>query len=215
MPSFLLIDIAVRSQSLTSRAIDSPGESPCHPRAGKANETIPTTDIPRHGSVFFSAFIPYYSDCCYPLFQLLRKGAKWTWSAECETAFLSLKEALQQAPVLGHPIEGLPYRLYTDASDEALGCALQQVQPIKIRDLKGTRTYEQLRKACDAEKLPPKLMVQLSVDLNDNLVAENWNQEFDNTTVYVERVIAYWSRTFKSAEVRYSTTEREGNFNPS
>lgn len=78
-------------------------------------------------AVYFSAFIPYYSDRCYPLFQLLRKGAKWKWTAECETAFLSLKEALQEAPVLGHPMEGLPYRLYTDASDEALGCALQQV----------------------------------------------------------------------------------------
>ena len=160
-------------------------------------------------AVYFSAFIPYYSDRCYPLFQLLRKGAKWTWSAECETAFLSLKEALQQAPVLGHPIEGLPYRLYTDASDEALGCALQQVQPIKISDLRGTRTYDQLKKACDAGKPPPKLMVQLSPDLSDNLVAESWNQKFDDTIVYVERVIAYWSRTFKSAEVRYSTTERE------
>ena len=160
-------------------------------------------------AVYFSAFIPYYSDHCYPLFQLLRKGAKWNWTAKCETAFLSLKEALQQAPVLGHPIEGLPYRLYTDASDEALGCTLQQVQPIKISDLKGTRTYDQLKKACDAGKPPPRLMVQLSSDLSDNLVAKNWSQQFDDTTVYVERVIAYWSRTFKSAEVRYSTTERE------
>ena len=96
-----------------------------------------------------------------------------------------------------------------DTLDEALGCALQQVQPIKISDLSGTRTYEQLRKAHNARKPPPKLMVQLSLDLNDNLVAENWNQEFDNTTVYVERVIAYWSRTFKLVEVQYSTTERE------
>ena len=109
-------------------------------------------------AVYFSAFIPYYSDHCYPLFQLLRKGAKWKWTAECEMAFLSLKEALQQAPVLGHPIEGLPYRLYMDASDEALGCTLQQVQPIKISDLKGTRTYNQLKKACDTGKAPPRLM---------------------------------------------------------
>ena len=38
-------------------------------------------------AVYFLAFIPYYSDCCYPLFQLLRKGVKWLWTAECETAF--------------------------------------------------------------------------------------------------------------------------------
>ena len=52
-------------------------------------------------------------------------------------------------------------------------------------------------------------MVQLSSDLSDNLVAESWSQRFDDTTVYVERVIAYWSWTFKSAEVCYSTTKHE------
>lgn len=160
-------------------------------------------------AVYFSAFIPYYSDRCYPLFQLLRKGAKWKWTAECETAFLSLKEALQEAPVLGHPMEGLPYRLYTDASDEALGCALQQVQPIKVDDLKGTRVYDQLKKAHDLGKPPPKLIVHLSSELKDDRETQEWGETFEETVVYVERVIAYWSRMFKSAEVRYSTTERE------
>lgn len=75
-------------------------------------------------TVYFSAFIPYYSDICVPLFQLLRKGARWEWGAEHEFAFRSIKEALQSAPVLGHPIEGKPYRLYTDASNYALGLSL-------------------------------------------------------------------------------------------
>ena len=92
--------------------------------------------------VYFSAFIPYYASICVPLFQLLRRGAKWKWGEEEEYAFQSAKTALQKSPVLGHPIEGRPYRLYTDASDEAAGCTLQQVQPIKIKDLKGTRTYD-------------------------------------------------------------------------
>lgn len=160
-------------------------------------------------AVYFSAFIPYYSDRCYPLFQLLRKGAKWKWTAECETAFVSLKEALQEAPVLGHPMEGLPYRLYTDASDEALGCALQQVQPINVEDLKGTRVYDQLKRAHESGKPPSKLVVHLSSEPNDDRGTEEWGETFDKTVVYVERVIAYWSRTFKSAETRYSTTERE------
>jgi hypothetical protein len=75
--------------------------------------------------VYFSGFIPYYADIARPLFDLLHKDTKWRWGPEHEHAFWAAKEVLRNAPVLGHPIEGLPYRLYTDASDEAAGAALQ------------------------------------------------------------------------------------------
>ena len=146
--------------------------------------------------IYFSAFIPYYTSICAPLFQLLHKGHKWSWGVEQEHAFQVAKSALNSSPVLGHPVEGLPYRLYRDASDEALGCALQQVQPIKVKDLKGTRTYDRLKKAHESGLKPPCLVMALGVLKKDSVV-------------HVERVIAYWSRLFKSAETRYSTTERE------
>lgn len=137
-------------------------------------------------AVYFLAFIPYYSDRCYPLFQLLQKGTKWSWTTECETAFESIKSALQEAPVLSHPMEGLPYRLYTDASDEPLRCALQQIQPIAIRDLKGTRLHCQLERAHDSGKQPPSLVVQLPSSLKDGLVAESWSEDFKDTIVYIK-----------------------------
>ena len=159
--------------------------------------------------VYFSAFIPYYASICAPLFQLLRKGCKWRWGEEQEHAFQSAKTALKSSPVLGHPMEGLPYRLYTDASDEALGCSLQQVQPIKVGDLKGTRTYDRLKKAFDNGLPPPRLVTAMSSKGKDQVFADQWASALDDSIVHVERVISYWSRLFKSAETRYSTTERE------
>ena len=40
-------------------------------------------------------------------------------------------------------------------------------------------------------------------------MTETWGTSFDETEVHVEHIIAYWSCTFKDAELRYSTTEHE------
>ena len=159
--------------------------------------------------VYFSAFIPYYASICAPLFQLLRKGCKWHWDAEQEHAFQAAKTALESSPVLGHPIEGLPYCLYRDASDEALGCSLQHIQQIKAGDLKGTRTYDRLKKAFESGQPPPHLATAMSSKGKDHIFTDEWASTLDETVVHVERVIGYWSRLFKSTETRYSTTERE------
>jgi hypothetical protein len=55
------------------------------------------------------------------------------------------KLALKSTLILAHPIEGLPYRLYTDTSYFTIGAILQQIQPNKIFDLKGTRLYKTLQ----------------------------------------------------------------------
>jgi hypothetical protein len=91
--------------------------------------------------VYFAAYIPFYVFITTPLFKLLKKGVKFEWEAEHEIAFRQAKEALAASPVLGHTIQGRPYRLYLDTSDFAMGTSLQQVQPIAIQDLKGTPVY--------------------------------------------------------------------------
>jgi hypothetical protein len=75
--------------------------------------------------------------------------------------------------------------------------------------LKGTRAYEKLRKAFKEGSPPPNLVTKLSSKLDDSKQAQEWGPTLDDTTVYIEQVIGYWSWTFKGAETRYSTTERE------
>jgi hypothetical protein len=69
---------------------------------------------------------------------------------------------LASAPVLAHPLPGLPYRLYADTSDLAIGVTLQQVQPIAIQDLKGTRLYTTLERAYEMKGPIPTIVTKIS-----------------------------------------------------
>jgi hypothetical protein len=94
---------------------------------------------------YFASYILFYAWIVAPLFKLLKKSSEWKWSETEQKAFELAKQALVSAPVMVYPISGKPLRLYTDVCDYGLGAVLQQVQPIKIKDLKGTCTYSYLR----------------------------------------------------------------------
>jgi len=66
---------------------------------------------------------------------------------------------------------GSPYRLYSDACDFILAAILQQVQKIQLKDLKGTKAYEQCDKVFKAKQPIPSLIVQITK--LDNDVPEN------------------------------------------
>ena len=51
---------------------------------------------------------------------------KFDWTAIHHTTFLSLKEAITQAPILHYPDPNKKYIIYTDASDDACGAQLSQ-----------------------------------------------------------------------------------------
>jgi len=158
---------------------------------------------------YFSNYIPFYSWVTKPLYSLLKKDIAWAWSEIHQRSFELAKEALTMAPVLGYLINGLGYRLYTDASNYGIGAVLQQIQPIKIRDLKGTKVFTKLKDAYDHNMLIPSLVTQIKEEISQIPEGLNWAEDFEDTQVWVERVIAYWSRLFKQAEKNYSTTEKE------
>jgi hypothetical protein len=58
--------------------------------------------------------------------QLLEKEAKFTWSLQCEEAFLTLKKLLTTAPVLAQPDIEKPFDVYCDASGMGIWGVLMQ-----------------------------------------------------------------------------------------
>lgn len=143
--------------------------------------------------VYFSAYIPFYAWIAAPLFQLLKKTTKWEWTPLHSEAFELAKQVLTNAPVRGYAVPGLPYRLYSDACDFGLAAILQQVQKIQIKDLKGTKAYERCEAAFKAGLPMPSLVIQICKADNDVPPPEPWANTLNDSWVYVERVIAYWS----------------------
>ena len=79
--------------------------------------------------VFFRQWVKNFSTVAAPLYLLLRKNARYVWGTEQDMAFVRLKQALQNAPVLRAPDYGDPRRplvLSTDASPEGAGGVLSQ-----------------------------------------------------------------------------------------
>ena len=161
-------------------------------------------------AVYFSGYIPFYAWIVKPLFQLLKKGVSWKWGPSQQNAFELAKLGLTSAPIRAYGIRGRGYRLYTDACDIGIAGILQQVQPILIRDLLGTKVYERLQRAFDKNEPIPQLVIPVTKNGEEGLPSScEWAEDFEATTVYIERVITYWSQTLKPAEQNYSPTEQE------
>ncbi len=137
--------------------------------------------------VYFSAYIPFYAWIVTPLFKLLKKDQLWEWGPLQQEAFELSKLVLTNAPVRAYAIPGLGYRLYTDACDFGIAAILQQIQPMTIKDLRGTRTYERLEKSHQAQEPIPNLITQIAKEDSDVPPNGDWSQNFEDTIVHVEK----------------------------
>ena len=77
-------------------------------------------------SGFYRKFVQNYAKIAKPLTELTKKNRRFEWTEECQDAFDTLRAALMEAPILAYPDISKPYKLYTDASNYAIGAALVQ-----------------------------------------------------------------------------------------
>ena len=77
---------------------------------------------------YYRRFVPNFSAIAALLHALTKKGAPFNWTAECQSAFDQLKDALSSASVLALPNDEGQFILDTDASDRAIGAVLSQIQ---------------------------------------------------------------------------------------
>ena len=75
---------------------------------------------------FYRKFVPNFATVTAPLTELLRKGVKWRWSAECQAALEAVKAILVSKPVLVAPDFARPFCLAVDASEVGVGGVLLQ-----------------------------------------------------------------------------------------
>lgn len=75
---------------------------------------------------YYRRFVKDFSKIALPISGLIRKNAMYQWTTRCEEAFQELKRRLISAPVLVLPSGTEGFEVYSDASQEGLGCVLMQ-----------------------------------------------------------------------------------------
>ena len=77
---------------------------------------------------FYHWFVPNAAKTLQPLYQALAGRSRpktLDWSEDMVKSFEATKQALANATMLHHPVQGAPTALTSDASDTALGAVLE------------------------------------------------------------------------------------------
>ena len=75
---------------------------------------------------YYRRFVKNFSAIAKPLHMLTKKGKKFIWTTDCDSAFSILKKRLTTSPVLLHPDNTKPFIVECDASNFAVGAVLSQ-----------------------------------------------------------------------------------------
>src|SRR5258708_39529932 len=90
------------------------------------------------------------------------------------------------SPSLGPPIQAHPFLIYSDALDMAIGACLQQVQPIHLGDMKGTKVHTLVMEAHSKGLSIPRIAKPASTHTPDIPDLGEWASPLKNMVIHIE-----------------------------
>ncbi len=73
---------------------------------------------------YYRRFVKDFSKLAAPLNKLVGKNVPFVWNATCDQSFNHLKNVLSSEPVVILPDFSVPFKIYTDASNLAVGAVM-------------------------------------------------------------------------------------------
>src|ERR1043165_8062546 len=80
-----------------------------------------------------SRFLSRLGEKAIPLYQLMKKTEKFTWTPQADKAFRELKHMLSTTPILAAPIEKEPMLLYIAATNRVISIVMAVERPEKYK----------------------------------------------------------------------------------
>src|SRR3954467_5073570 len=80
-----------------------------------------------------SRFLSRLGEKAIPLYQLMKKMEKFTWTPQASEAFRELKRMLSTAPILAAPMEKEPMMLYIAATNRMVSAVMVVERPEKAK----------------------------------------------------------------------------------
>ncbi|WOH15373.1 hypothetical protein DCAR_0934911 [Daucus carota subsp. sativus] len=100
---------------------------------------------------YYRRFVEGFSRIAGPMTKLLRKNVPFQWTEEAQQSFDELKRRLTSAPVLTTPSGQGGFVVYSDASQQGLGCVLMQYGKVIAYASRQLRPHEKSYPVHDLE----------------------------------------------------------------
>ncbi|WOH07597.1 hypothetical protein DCAR_0727029 [Daucus carota subsp. sativus] len=100
---------------------------------------------------YYRRFVEGFSKIAGPMTKLLRKNVPFQWTEEAQQSFDELKRRLTSAPVLTTPSGQGGFVVYSDASQQGLGCVLMQYGKVIAYASRQLRPHEKSYPVHDLE----------------------------------------------------------------